>query len=157
MQPAATARTDLDFRLDDDVLAGQMPGEAADIAHRLGPGRPAWRVWFSHVRVGLDRRRREVLEPQSQLTRILAPNRSDRAPYSARRNVSSIARNLPFSLRSSTMISISVSGSRGKGRRRTPCPERTELSQRFASFSALPPRFFQLAPERHRAGSNPSR
>jgi hypothetical protein len=60
-----------------------------------------------------------------------ASNRSERAPYSVRRSVSSMARSLPFSSRSSSTISIRVSGSRGKGATSDAMGEEYRTAQAF--------------------------
>ena len=107
---------------------GPAPGPGTQSA---GPGRPSCGRDFAISGLGST-----VAVETSSSGSTICPG-SAPAPNGVRRSVSNIARNLPFSSRSSTIISITVSGSRAADeRRRTPCqsvPNHTDVSLEFVA------------------------
>ncbi len=87
-----------------------------------------------------------------------ASNFSERAPYKARFTVSSMPRNLPFWSRSSTIIPIRMSGSRGRDATSGPCRDATDPRRRFARVQRYPEIIRPVPPWCvHRAASSPCR
>ncbi len=117
---------------------GRCLGRLPMLRTGLGRIRPSCDRAFADSGSGSTGSVKTSLSPSASCPGSLS-NRSDRAPYSVRRSVSSMARSLPFSLRSSSTISIRMSGSRAGQRRRTPWAKSTEPDGRFARFSTVPP------------------
>jgi hypothetical protein len=114
VQRAVAARARIDRRLDDDIFARQMFRKTADVTHALRACRLILPFRLgSSLPLRFDRRRREILEPERQLPGIrIEPLRA--SPNRVRFSVANIARNLSFSSRSSAIIPIRMSGSRGR-------------------------------------------
>ena len=131
------ARAQIRRGLDDHILTRQMLGQAADVAHRLGAGSSVLRPRLCGLRLRLDRRARDILEPKRQLSR-----RRRRTAPSARHTASAAASPAwPAACRSRRAArGPSRSGCRARvarERRRTPWAKSTEPRRRFATLSTL--------------------